>query len=325
MLPSASVIIVTADRPNEVRRCLESLHGDLPENGDIIIVDASRDDQTEKLAAEFCGVRYLRSPERNLSKQRNLGIETSDKEIVVFLDDDAIAHPNWLREMLAGYSSPEIASVVGAILQDDLAVVPADAKPFITALGYKQPIVNWQTDKPQEVLNGQGGNMSFRRAVLDKVGYWDTTVRGGCNSGEDMDVFIKVRRAGGKIFYNPNAVVTHRPGPTSGYVRSQFNRNYMFWVGYNLAYGNTKHFFGRREFFWFFVVDAVRFVIVQLGRFFRVIANNILVTFYHLAGRAYGFLVGVKYHLKGERKPRAEVRDQKSEVRAQPADHRPQA
>jgi GT2 family glycosyltransferase len=300
MLPSASIIIITADRPNEVRRCLETLHGDLPENCDIIIVDASSDEQTRQIASEFSGVRYFRSPERNLSKQRNLGIESSDKEIVVFLDDDAVAHPNWLREMLTGYSSPEIVSVAGAILQDDLPTVSADAKPFITALGYKQPIVNWQTDKPQEVLNGQGGNMSFRRAVLDKVGYWDTTVRGGCNSGEDMDVFIKVRRSGGKIFFNPRAVVTHKPGPTSGYVRSQFNRNYMFWVGFNTAYGNTKHFLGRGEFFWFFIVDAARFVLVQIGRFFRAIINNILVTLYHLAGRLYGFLVGVKWHLKAK-------------------------
>jgi GT2 family glycosyltransferase len=298
MLPSASVIIITAGRPKELRRCLESLHSDLPQNCDIIIVDASPDNQTETLAKEFRGVRYLRSPQRNLSQQRNLGIEASDKEIIVFLDDDAVAHPNWLREMLAGYSSPEIASVVGAILQDDLPLVPADAKPFLTALGYKQPIVNWQTDKPQPVLNGQGGNMSFRRAVLDKVGYWDTTVRGGCNSGEDMDIFIKVRRAGGTIFYNPKAVVTHKPGPTPGYARSQFNRHYMFWVGFNTAYGNTKHFLGRREFFWFFIVDALRFVLVQIARFFRAIANNILVTVYHLAGRACGFLVGLKWHWK---------------------------
>jgi GT2 family glycosyltransferase len=304
---TASVIVITADRPKEVKRCLTSLCGDLPENCDIIIVDASRDDQTRQIASAFSGVRYLHSPERNLSKQRNLGIESSNKEIVAFLDDDAIAHPGWLRELLAGYTSPEIASVCGAILQEDLPTVPADARPFITALGLKQPIVNWQTDKPQFVLNGQGGNMSFRRAVLDKVGYWDTTVRGGCNSGEDMDVFIKVRRAGGQIFYNPRAIVTHKPGPTSGYVRSQFNRHYMFWVGFNTAYGNTKHFLGRREFFWFFIVDAARFVLVQIGRFFRAIINNILVTLYHLAGRLYGFVAGIKYHLKADRRQQKAV------------------
>src|SRR5262245_17137579 len=90
-LPSASVVIITAERPKEVRNCLASFHRELLPNCDVIVVDASRGSETEKIAAEFAGVKYLRSPIQNLCAQRNLGMRASQKDVVVYLDDDAVA------------------------------------------------------------------------------------------------------------------------------------------------------------------------------------------------------------------------------------------
>jgi hypothetical protein len=40
-----------------------------------------------------------------------------------------------------------------------------------------------------------------------------------------------------------------------------------------------------------------------------------LVTLYHLAGRCYGFLVGIKFHLSAEHRPKPRIGEQKSAVK----------
>lgn len=295
---SASVIIVTADRPAEVARCLKSFLPELPANSDTLVVDASGDDRTETTVRGFPGVRYVRSPRRNLCAQRNLGVRSSDKDVVAFLDDDAIADPGWLRELLAPYHDPAVASVAGGIREEGLPLVRPEQSLYQSALGPAQRIVNWQQPTMTEVVNGQGGNMSFRKSVLLQIGPWDEALRGGCWSGEDMDIYIRLRRAGGRVLYNPQAMVTHRPAATTGYKRGKNNRHYMFWAGRNVAYNNTKHFLGRKEFFHYFLINTARYPWRRLINFCRLVANHLAVTLYHLAGRARGLCEGLVWHWK---------------------------
>lgn len=295
---TASVVIVTADRPREVQRCLESVVPQLEERHDAMVVDASKDDATEKVVAAFPSVRYLRSPVRNLCAQRNLGIRASQKDVVAFIDDDAVAHDGWLQEILAPYADAKVSSVVGAVRQTDLPIVPADRGPMMSNMGWYQTVVNWQQPTIKEVPNGQGNNMSFRKSALAQIDLWDETLHGGCHSGEDVDVFVRLRRMGGKILYNPNAVITHLPGPTFGYKRSQFNRHYMFWTGYNEAYGCVKLFALRAPFFWYFGYDTVRFLLKQIVRLLRAAFNPTVVFAFQVAGRVCGFCCGIRWHLR---------------------------
>ena len=293
---SATVIIVTADRPHEVRRCLAAFFHQLPTDCDALVVDASRDAATEKVVGEFPGARYLRSPVRNRCVQRNLGIQASEKAVVAYMDDDCIAQPDWLGELLRGYTAPDLTSVVGAIREADLQEFAPDQAPIVTAFGPIQPITNWRCSAPCEVLNGQGGNMSFRRAALLVIGGFDANYLVSSN-GEEPDVFIRLRRNGGRIWYTPASVVQHCPAQTHGFQRSSFDKRFMFWVGYNHAYGNTKLFLGRREFFWYFGWDSLRFCARQLGRLTRAVASHCLVTLAHLAGKFCGLIAGLRWRL----------------------------
>lgn len=296
---SATVVVITVDRPDDVRRCLASFHGDLPATCDAVVVDASRTNDTEKVVGEFAGVRYLRSPVRNLCAQRNLGIRASDKNLVVFLDDDAIAQPGWLRELLASFDDPGIWAVGGAIHEEGLTLVPADSKPQMTANGPKQTITNWQTSEKTEVLNVEGGNMAIRREALLKIGGFDENLQRS-RTGEAVEMSVRLRRAGGRILYNPQAAVQHCPGPTSsiyGYTRSSFDRRFLYWIGRNHAYSNTKNFFGRKEFFWYFFVHTFKFLLDQAVRLVKAIGSNLSVTAAHLLGKLVGFGVGLKWHL----------------------------
>lgn len=292
---TVSVIIVTVDRPDDVRRCLESFT--LPAGSDAIVVDSSRGDETARVVANFPRARYLKCEIRNRCVQRNRGIEASQNDVVLFLDDDCVAQPGWIPELLAGYTEDNIHCVVGCIREVGLQEFPPDQGPFQTAFGPTQPITNWPCPAPMEVLNGQGGNMSFRRAALLAIGGFDPNYL-GTSSGEENDTFIRIRRNGGRIMFMPKSVTQHCPAKTTGFKRSSADRRFMYWLGYNHAYGNTKLFLGRRTFFWYWIWDTLRFLVSQLGRLGRAIVSNLLVTLWHLGGRLNGFIHGIKWHLK---------------------------
>src|SRR3954453_18980788 len=53
---------------------------------------------------------------RGLSGARNTGIETATGDILVFLDDDAVAEPGWLEALLSRYGDSRVIGVGGAVL-----------------------------------------------------------------------------------------------------------------------------------------------------------------------------------------------------------------
>jgi GT2 family glycosyltransferase len=109
-----SVIAVTLNRPDSLRRCLECLRAQEPLPGQIIMVDGSADERSRAVASDFAGVEYLRNPRGygHMTLSRNMGLRAAQGSVVAFLDDDAFARPGWSREILQPYSvSPELGGL----------------------------------------------------------------------------------------------------------------------------------------------------------------------------------------------------------------------
>ncbi|MGK4569275.1 glycosyltransferase family 2 protein [Flavobacterium sp. 3HN19-14] len=92
---------------------------------EILIIDGSHDDKTEKILSEnqFENLQYFLVPpeHRGLTKQRNYGIERVSKtsEIVCFLDDDTVLETNYFEEIIKAYQIyPEALGVGGYIIED---------------------------------------------------------------------------------------------------------------------------------------------------------------------------------------------------------------
>src|ERR1700722_19938406 len=99
---TTSVIVVTLNRPDYMRRCLDCLVSQEPPPDQIIVVDASKDDLTEKVVETYPGVLYLRNTNGfgRMTASRNIGVKQAIGEIIAFVDDDAFAHPAWLLTLL---------------------------------------------------------------------------------------------------------------------------------------------------------------------------------------------------------------------------------
>ncbi len=84
-----------------------------------IVDDCSTDDSYEwamKGAAEFSNVRVLRNP-TNMGKRKgiNAAVRASTAEVIVSVDSDVIVYPTALRELVARFTSPQVAAVGGRI------------------------------------------------------------------------------------------------------------------------------------------------------------------------------------------------------------------
>src|SRR5262245_25758108 len=99
--PQLSIIVCTYNRYDMLPNAITSLLGQqvAPDSLEIIVVDNSPDQTaalnfSTRLAYEP-RIRYFIEPTPGLSNARNVGVGHSRSNLVAFLDDDAIAAPDW--------------------------------------------------------------------------------------------------------------------------------------------------------------------------------------------------------------------------------------
>lgn len=146
------------------------------------------------------------------AEKRNLGISQARGEIIAFLDDDAYPAPDWLERALPYFSIPGVLGVGGP------AVTPPD-DPFLAQLSgavYERKIVSggarfrYSPGRVRETDDLPSCNLLVKKkAILTAKGfrtdYWP---------GEDTLLCLDlVHRQGGRLFYEPRALVYHHRRP----------------------------------------------------------------------------------------------------------------
>lgn len=95
MKPLISIIIPTYKRPELLARTLQSVDFSKRNLLEIIVVDDDPNMTGQKVAQSFENVIYIakRGTQRGLSKSRNIGIDLSIGEFLIFIDDDDYFEP----------------------------------------------------------------------------------------------------------------------------------------------------------------------------------------------------------------------------------------
>jgi N-acetylglucosaminyl-diphospho-decaprenol L-rhamnosyltransferase len=230
-LPLLSIIIVAYKSRDEIGACLASLPRSLDGRAvETIVVDNSPGDGADGLIrTQFPWVDYV-AAEKNLGfgRANNLGYARGRGECVLFLNPDTVCNEAALAHCVArvrteskiGLISPRLVLADGTMdlacrrsiptLWDGLCRASGLAAAFSRRrlfAGYN--LTHLPVDGTYEVGAINGAFMLARREVLEKVGLFDETF---FMYGDDLDLCIRVARAGYKIVYDGRVQITHLKG-----------------------------------------------------------------------------------------------------------------
>lgn len=229
---TASYIICTRNRPEDLHHCLDSLVRQAILPDELIVVDAS--DETlspavERAAREAVGDRLplgFLSAEPGLPRQRNIGTEAARGDVVCFLDDDVILDAAYHREVMRPFSDPHwenVGGVQGTITNRPPTarwVVPlrllflmpvdlADGRGRLLPSGNAVYLTAPRDIREVDVLSGCA---CYRREIVLDLRFDEAL--SGYAFKEDLDFSWRVGRRY-RLLQTPWAQFEHHPSPVS--------------------------------------------------------------------------------------------------------------
>ena len=96
-----SIIIPTKNNAGILEKCLKSIENlDYPkEELEVVIVDGHSEDGTVEIARKY-GCRVVYESVGTIGGARNIGVQNSNGEFIVFTDADCVAERDWLKNLL---------------------------------------------------------------------------------------------------------------------------------------------------------------------------------------------------------------------------------
>jgi glycosyltransferase involved in cell wall biosynthesis len=215
-----SIIVSTYNREKYLGSCLDSLakqnfDKDLYE---IILVNNNSKDNTEAICKDFSEThkdlkfRYIVERNQGLSYARNTGIKAASGSIILFIDDDAFALPDYLTEIYGFFVEyPDAKAIGGRIIPRFESARPAWMSKFLMPLLASLDMGDKMRSFP---FNRYpiGANMGFTKSIFEKYGYFNTDLgRKGelLEASEEKEIFSKLHSDHETIYYLPNACVYH--------------------------------------------------------------------------------------------------------------------
>ena len=271
--PDFSICIVSLNAAGYLRGCLQSLREATHEaQYEVIVVDnGSTDGTAGLLAREFPEVQRIANAENlGYTAPMNQALRAGSGRYLVQLNADTLVQAGAFDRLLAYMDAhPQVGICTPKMLNRDgsfqrqcrrSAARPWDVITYFTGLWKLFPrsplfgrylLTYLPEDETCEVEAVSGSCMVIRRAVVDAIGYLDETYFA---YQEDSDFCFRARQAGWKVFFLPEAQITHFGGqggsghqPYRGiyhwhrsylvYYRRHLARDYFFLVNWLMYAG----------------------------------------------------------------------------------------
>jgi len=249
---SISVLICTYNRAALLRETLDALQEMEPPDAcsvEIVVVDNNSTDKTTAAVAESSeGARYpvilIREHRQGKSFALNAGLSAATGDVLALTDDDVLPAADWLVRIVQAFRTHSVKFVFGKVLPRWQSAPPPELlTPQAQDIWGPLAIVDYG-DAPSHytpTCHGQrlpiGANLAILRSVLVSIGGWRTDlgkVNNTLISGEDHEIFMRLRRYGCYAgYYDPEIVVRHLV-PTQRMTRRYFRR-WFFWHGKTTA------------------------------------------------------------------------------------------
>jgi GT2 family glycosyltransferase len=225
MARPASIIIVSYRRHAEIGRCLQDLARQVTTVpfDVVLMLQAYPGGAPEELATVFSRAFPLSvfHSERGLGVHaaRNAALARSRGEIVAFLDDDVRVPRDWVEVLISYYKDPSVGGVGGFVQHPGNRRLATRLLRPLLGLSARRYRIDWggfhaipwssHPSRDQEADWLSGCNMSFRRVALERVHGFDEGY--GPYGYDDVDVGLRIRRAGWRLVSTRRLAITHTP------------------------------------------------------------------------------------------------------------------
>lgn len=231
-MPDISAVIVNWNGGEALARCVASLVEQKGIDLEVVIIDNASSDQSARSAAQrYSSVHLIEAP-RNLgfAGGANLGIRSSSARFVLLLNPDIEARPGAARSLLETLLAyRDAAAVAGKLLgANGQPQIGFNLRSFPTLramlfelllvnrlfprnpINIKYRMLDFDYRALQPVEQPAAACLLLRREALESVGLFDERFHPAWF--EDVDLCLRLRRAGWRIYYNPEAEFEHAGG-----------------------------------------------------------------------------------------------------------------
>ncbi len=199
---------------------LESVIPQAREAGaEVVVVSDGEDAPTAAVATRHGARLVTMRTAAGANAARNAAVSAAAAELVIFIDDDIRASPEWLNAYLRGAAENPEHEVFGGPIRARLE----GGGP--RSCGREQPPITTLDlgSSDRDVSAVWSANMAIRRRALERVGPFDEALAG---RGEEEDWELRYMASGGRIRYLAAAGVEHRRTASDATLRSLSRAHY---------------------------------------------------------------------------------------------------
>lgn len=221
-----SIIIVNWNTRELLVDCIESIYTSPPEGKfDIWVVDNfSSDGSPEMIRENYPDVKFIENKENvGFARANNQALRKSQGDYVLLLNPDTVVKTNAISKLFHFLDHNPEAGIAGARVINPDGTLQISAFPFPTLIREfwrmfhldsvvclsNYPMIKWNKDEAREVDTLLGACMLIRREAINRFGLFDEDY---FIYSEEVDLCTRLKEAGWRLYWVPDAVVIHYGG-----------------------------------------------------------------------------------------------------------------
>ncbi|MGL5807612.1 MAG: glycosyltransferase family 2 protein [Xenococcaceae cyanobacterium] len=230
--PEITIVVVPRERFSNTRQSLESIYENTKQPFSLVYIDGNSPIETKQylerqaLEKDFTLIRSDRYLSPN--QARNISLEYVHSKYVVFVDNDIVTTPGWLEKLVncAEHTDATVVcplTCIGQPLHETIHLAGGEASIIVETtenevvrkVHEKHYFVNRPVAEVSEQLRRRQCEfaefhcMLVRRDIFEKIGLLDGKL---LSTREHIDFCLNVTQSGGKIYCEPDSVVTYVTG-----------------------------------------------------------------------------------------------------------------
>jgi GT2 family glycosyltransferase len=232
-----SVVILVHNKLELTRRCLSALAGAVAEiDHEILCVDNASTEGVGSLqdaADAFQSFRFIRN-EQNLSFSiaNNRAVAAATGSTLLFLNNDVLAAPGSVRALMEAVRGESLNGIAGTKLvypsgKVQHAGIVQMLWGYVSNYGVGGDAEDRRFQQPCERFAVTGAMTCVPRRVFEAIQGFDERYRWGY---EDVDLCLKIRKAGLRVLYIPDAESIHEESATLSRLRKPIDLDHNYFI-----------------------------------------------------------------------------------------------